>query len=100
MLRQSGRAVMSGIMLVLIAGCATKADVEAVRSEVVKVQNMTQSLQQSTAAAATEARRAAENANAAAEEARKAARSAEAAAAEAKAASEIAEKVFQASLRK
>jgi uncharacterized lipoprotein NlpE involved in copper resistance len=74
------------VPFVVLAGCATQADLDALRDEVMKIQEMAQSAEQSAAASAAEARRAADEAKRAADEA--------------KAASEKADRIYQESLRK
>jgi outer membrane murein-binding lipoprotein Lpp len=74
------------VPLVLLAGCATQKDIDALRSEVMKSQEMARAAEQSAAEAAAQARKAAEEAARAADEAT--------------AASKKADSIFRESLRK
>jgi len=81
-------------------GCATKTDIESLRAEILKTQELAREAQKEAASAAREAREASSTARAAAGTAETAANEARAAAAQAQESSAKVEKVFQKSLRK
>lgn len=78
-LSRKAMAIVLALPLFVLAGCASQADLDALRDEVTKSQELAQNADQSAAASAAEARRAAD---------------------EAKAASEKADRIYQQSLRK
>ena len=94
------RSLLAASFLAFGVGCATRGDIESLRAEIVKTQELAREAQKEAASAAREAREASSTARAAAGTAETAANEARAAAAQAQESSEKVEKIFQRSLRK
>jgi murein lipoprotein len=94
------RSLLAASLLFFGVGCATKSDIEGLRAEIMKTQELAREAQKEAASAAREAREASSTARAAAGTAETAANEARAAAAQAQESSEKVEKIFQKSLRK
>jgi len=94
------RSLLAAALMVSSVGCATRSDIEGLRTEILKTQELAKQAQKEAAAAAREAREASSTARAAAGTAETAANEARAAAAQAQESSEKVEKIFQRSLRK
>ncbi len=92
--------LVSIVLLGLMAGCATESDLEALRQEVSKSQEMARAAEAKAEAARAEAQAAKAEAERAIAESRKAADSAAEAADKARTASEKADRIFRESLRK
>lgn len=83
-----------------LGGCVGQSDVDALRADIVRTQEMVRSLQEDTQSATTQAEQAARAADAAAQSARDAAAEARAARESAQLASERAERIQRSTLRK